>query len=160
MKDKISRWGIGSFLGPGLIVYGLITIFLTIYFHPFFQIRLIPYLYLLILGIILLLTGIPFWLISGATVMRVYDENRLVTTGVFRFCRHPVYSAMMLFVAPGIAFVSNSWIMLTAPLVGFVLCKIFIKREEDYLEGEFGSVYIEYKKKVPAFIPIGWIVKD
>jgi len=159
MEDKMSRWGIGRFVGPIIIAYSLITIILTIYFYPFFQIRVVPYFYLLAIGIALIVIGLPFWLISGATVMRAYDENKLVTQGVFGICRHPVYSSMMLFIAPGIALVSNSWIMLTAPALGFFLCKAFIKKEEDYLEKEFGSQYLDYKKRVPAFFPVGWLYK-
>jgi protein-S-isoprenylcysteine O-methyltransferase Ste14 len=50
--------------------------------------------------------------------------------------------------------------MLTDPLLGFILCKIFPKKEEAYLEETFGTPYLEYNKKVPAFIPIGLLLKD
>lgn len=157
MENKISRYGIGGLVGPYIIIYGLITILLTWYFYPFFQIRLLPYPYLLVLGSVLITIGIPSWIISVVTVMRAYDAGELVTSGVFTICRHPVYSSMMLLVAPGISLVSNSWIMLTAPLLGFFLCKTFVKKEEAYLEKTFGTPYLDYKRKVPAFIPIGWL---
>jgi len=159
MEEKMSRWGIGSYVGPFLIVYGLITIILTTYFYPSFRVILLPYPYLLFLGIVLLIIGLPFWIISGVTVMQAYNANKLLTTGVFGLCRHPVYSAMMLFVAPGISLISNSWIMLTAPMLGYFLCKIFVKKEEKYLENVFGAEYIDYKNKIPAFVPIGRLLK-
>ena len=160
MEDKISRYGTGRVVGPYLIAYGLVTILLTWYFHPFFQIRILPYPYLLAIGSVSIAIGLPFWIISAAAVLRAYDSGKLVTTGAFRVCRHPVYASMMLLVAPGIALVSNSWMMLTAPLLGFALCKSLVRKEEAYLEKTFGTSYLDYKRKVPAFIPIGWLNQD
>jgi protein-S-isoprenylcysteine O-methyltransferase Ste14 len=160
MENKISRFGIGSFVVPVMMIYGLITIFLTFYFYPFFKIRPAPYPLLLAAGIVLVTIGIPFWLISVKAVMQAYNANQLVTGGVYRYCRHPLYSSWIFFIGPGISFLSNSWIILTAPVFMYFICRAFIAREEDYLEKEFGAHYLDYKKKVPTFIPIGWIVKN
>jgi protein-S-isoprenylcysteine O-methyltransferase Ste14 len=41
-------------------------------------------------GIIIILLGIPFYLSSLVSVMRAFKAGRLVTSGVYGMCRHPV----------------------------------------------------------------------
>jgi protein-S-isoprenylcysteine O-methyltransferase Ste14 len=160
MENKISRFGIGVAVVPIMTIYNLMTIFLTFYFYPFFKIRPAPYTSLIAAGIVLVTIGIPFWLISVKAVMKAYNANQLVTGGVYGCCRHPLYSSWIFFIIPGISFLLNSWIMLTASVFMYLICRTFIAREEDYLEKAFGSDYLDYKKKVPSFIPAGWIVKN
>jgi len=38
----------------------------------------------------------------------------------------------------------------------YIVFRMLIKKEEDYLEQEFGQQYLEYKKKVKAVFPKLW----
>jgi protein-S-isoprenylcysteine O-methyltransferase Ste14 len=89
--------------------------------------------------------------------MRAYNAGELITGGVYRCCRHPVYSSWVVFIVPGIALLVGSWIGLTTPIFMYFILRVLVKIEEAYLENLFGSKYLEYKKKVPCILPIGWI---
>ena len=155
--EKMSRWGIGPIFALLSIGYGLMTIFISRYFHPFFQIGFVPYWILVILGLILIGIGLPFFFISVKTVTHAYNADELVTDGIFRCCRHPLYSSWVVFIVPGMALLVNSWIALSTPVAMYFILRFLVRKEESYLETVFGSEYLEYKKKVPCILPIGWI---
>lgn len=155
MEEKMSIYGVGTVFVPLSALYFLMMVLLTWYFYPAFQINVIPYQVSAILGIALLIVGIPFWILSLITILRTHKADRLVTTGVYRFCRHPLYASWTVFNSLGIALLINSWMVLTTPVFMYVMMRILIKKEETYLQKVFGSAYLEYKKRVPAIIPYG-----
>jgi protein-S-isoprenylcysteine O-methyltransferase Ste14 len=155
MKEKMSRWGIGPIFASLSIGYGMITLTISRYFHPAFQIGLVPYWLLSILGIALILIGVPFFIIPIKKVTHAYNANALVTDGIFRCCRHPLYASWVVFIVPGIFFLINSWIGLTTPIFMYFILRLLVRKEETYLESVFGSKYLEYKKNVPCILPVG-----
>jgi protein-S-isoprenylcysteine O-methyltransferase Ste14 len=155
MKEEMSRWGIGPTFASLSIGYGVVTLAINRYFHPAFQIGLVPYWLLSIFGIVLIVIGVPFLIFSVKTVMRAYNAGTLVTDGIFRCCRHPLYGSWVVFIAPGIFLLANSWIGLTTPLFMYFLLRKLVKKEEIYLEHAFGSEYLEYRKRVPCIFPVG-----
>jgi len=155
----MSRWGIGPTFASLSIVYGMMTLAINRYFYPAFQMGLVPYWLLSILGIALIVIGVPSFMIAVKTVMRAYNADALVTDGIFRCCRHPVYGSWVVFIVPGIVFLANSWIGLTIPLFMYFLLRQLVKKEEIYLEHVFGSQYLEYKKRVPCIFPVGCLSK-
>jgi len=155
--EKMSRWGIGPIFAFLSIGYGLVPLFISRYFHPFFQVGFVPYWILVVLGVILIGIGLPFFFISAKTVTHAYNADQLVTDGIFRCCRHPLYSSWVVFIVPGMALLANSWIALTTPVAMYFILRFLVRKEESYLESVFGSEYLEYKKKVPCILPIGWI---
>ena len=155
MKEKMSRWGTGPTFALLSIGYGIVTIIISRYFNPLFQIGFVPHWFLSILGIVLIMTGIPFYIISVKTVMRAYNADELVTDGIYRFCRHPIYASWVVFIVPGVVFIANSWIGLTIPIFMYLILRKLVKKEETYLESVFGSEYLDYKRKVPCILPYG-----
>jgi protein-S-isoprenylcysteine O-methyltransferase Ste14 len=111
------------------------------------------------IGAILLALGVPLWLAGVITVRRAYNRDQLRTTGVFSLVRHPVYSSWIVFVYPGLAVLLGSWPMLAAPLVGYVIFKRLIRREDDYLEQRFGQAYLDYRARVNEVCPFPWLWK-
>jgi protein-S-isoprenylcysteine O-methyltransferase Ste14 len=157
MKEKMSRWGVGPIFASLSIGHGILVLAISRYFYPVFQIPLFPRWLLSVLGVVFILMGIPFFIISVRAIMKAYNSDSLVTQGIYGCCRHPVYSAWAVFIVPGIVLLVNSWIGLTAPLfMYFLLCKLVIK-EEVYLERTFGSEYIDYKNKTPCILPYGYL---
>jgi protein-S-isoprenylcysteine O-methyltransferase Ste14 len=72
----------------------------------------------------------------------------IITTGVYRFTRNPMYLGMALLQAGiGIGF-ANGWILALLPPVLVIIYTIAIRPEEAYLESKFGDVYTGYKKSV------------
>ena len=75
----------------------------------------------------------------------VQDEHRLVTTGFYRFIRHPSYLGLFLGMA--------GWFLVFRCGAGFVLSLLlvpvaipWIRKEESMLLVEFGEDYAAYKK--------------
>jgi protein-S-isoprenylcysteine O-methyltransferase Ste14 len=106
-----------------------------------------------VLGILLGVMGILFWGIGAVAVERAFKSHRLVTTGVFRFCRNPLYSAFILFIVPAVAFFANNLLFLLASATMFVAFKLQIRKEEDYLAKEFGPEYERYMIEVGQLVP-------
>lgn len=85
----------------------------------------------------------------------LYDFERttsLVTSGVFRYVRHPMYSSL-LFLAWGVFFKSVSWIGATLAVLATLLLTLTAKIEEEENERYFGRVYREYMQRTRMFIP-------
>jgi protein-S-isoprenylcysteine O-methyltransferase Ste14 len=78
--------------------------------------------------------------------------SRLVTVGLYRYIRHPLYSSL-LFLGWGLFFKSPSW--LEAGLA--LLCTLFLAATARVEEREnfqyFGADYAEYMKHTKRFIP-------
>jgi protein-S-isoprenylcysteine O-methyltransferase Ste14 len=155
MKEKMSRWGIGPIFASLSISYGMIMLVISRYFKPVFQIDFVPYWFMSILGISLIVIGVPFFIISVKTVTRAYNVDELVTDGIFRCCRHPLYGSWVVFIVPGIVLLINSWIGLTTPIFMYLILRKLVKKEEIYLESVFGSEYLNYKRKTPCILPYG-----
>ena len=155
MVEKMSRWGVGPIFAGLSIGYAIVLFAISRHYHPFFKISFLPGWFLSALGIILIMIGVPFFLISVKTAMRAYNADALVTDGIFRYCRHPLYAAWVVFIVPGIVFLLKSWIMLTTPIFMYLILRLLVKKEEVYLENVFGSEYREYKERVPCILPIG-----
>ena len=80
------------------------------------------------------------------------STTSIVTDGVFRIRRNPVYLSMTLLYL-GVALLLNS--VVTAVVVvpsGSLLCVTAIKPEERYLESKFGDSYRSYRAVVRRWI--------
>jgi len=159
MEGKMSRWGVGPTFASLSIGYGLMALAISRYFHPAFQIDLIPHRLLSILGIVLILIGVPFFIIAVKSVSRAYNADALVTDGIFRCCRHPLYGSWVVFIVPGIVFLTKSWMALTTPIFMYLILRKLVRKEEVYLETVFGAEYIAYKKEVPGIFPMGGLTR-
>ena len=155
MQEKMSRWGIGPVFTFLSIGYGVMMLAISHYFYPVFQITFVPERLLSLLGISLIVIGVPFLLISVKTVMRAYNADALVTDGIFRCCRHPLYASWVVFFVPGIALLARGWPELTTPIFMYCVLRVLVRKEETYLENVFGSEYLEYKQNVPCILPLG-----
>ena len=82
------------------------------------------------------------------------ETDTLVTTGIYGCIRHPHHTGIALFVLGfGFLIASFSFLLFFVPFFWLVIC-LFVKRvEEPEAIKKFGTKYIEYSKKVPAFIP-------
>lgn len=77
--------------------------------------------------------------------------DALVTTGLHRLSRNPVYLGVMIFLL-GALIAAPGPFTLFAIVVSFVGLTIIIKQEERYLRERFGSKYEAYAKRVRRWI--------
>ncbi len=152
----MTLWGIGPKFALLSFAFSIIVISIHYFTKPLFIIDVVPQTVVFYTGVLFLITGIPFFLLSSKTISKVYAQNSLCTSGVYSTCRHPLYSSFIFFLIPGVVLFLNSWILLTVPFVMCVIFRILIKKEENYLKGEFGEEFISYKKNVNLVFPMLW----
>jgi protein-S-isoprenylcysteine O-methyltransferase Ste14 len=80
-------------------------------------------------------------------------NQKLATSGPYAWTRNPLYLGSSLMGA-GFALAGGNWILALACLTLFAaIYWPVIRREEDYLRGEFGEDYDHYAQSVPLFLP-------
>jgi protein-S-isoprenylcysteine O-methyltransferase Ste14 len=111
-----------------------------------------------VVGIILLVAGLGF-----AVWARIYlgrnwgmpmtrkDEPELVTSGPYRFVRHPIYSGLLLAVA-GTALATNLYWLIALGVMGIYF--LYSARvEERLMTNSFPAGYPSYRAKTKMLIP-------
>ena len=81
------------------------------------------------------------------------DKHQLVTSGPYRWIRHPIYSAYLMNYLGGGLLASNL-VLTFVPVIffGFMIINR-IPREEALMQEEFGQDYIDLEKKTGRLLP-------
>jgi protein-S-isoprenylcysteine O-methyltransferase Ste14 len=109
-----------------------------------------------ILIVVSLCLGIPALLAfrrAGTPAEPWKSAEALVTHGIFRFVRNPMYVGMIVFVAGLAILTASDWMLVMCLPLAAVLHIGVVKREERYLEARFGAEYRRYCEAVPRY---GW----
>lgn len=126
------------FLLPGAHIIGL----------PWNVLGVIP----LVAGIIMNLMADRAFKKAGTTVKPYQESVALITNGVFRVSRHPMYAGFVLILL-GIAILLGSVTPYGVIIIFAVLVDvIFIRIEEHMLEETFGETWLTYKKQVRRWL--------
>lgn len=89
--------------------------------------------------------------ISETVLTKINHE--LISTGLFRWIRHPLYTvSMSLFVAYGLM-ASNWWLLLFTAIGLVTIVVLVIPKEEAELIAKFGDEYRDYQKRVGKLVP-------
>jgi protein-S-isoprenylcysteine O-methyltransferase Ste14 len=151
-----------SFFSLGLVVSamdgydGLLATIWNLVVHP-------ENLYMLsapnIAGLALCVIGLAAALVAVGTLQRFYlstlvirDDHQLITHGVYRFTRHPVYLGALTVCLAVPVYASRLYGLLTMS----ILIPIFLNRiriEEKLLTEEFGDAYRTYREATSKLIP-------
>ncbi len=154
----MSLWGIGPAFVAWSLGYSAVMLTLTCVFYPEFQIEMVPDRVLDVLGCMLIVVGVPFFVVSQRAILRAYEAHALKTDGVYRCCRHPLYAAWVVFIVPGLVLLVKSWLGLTTPVFMYLVLRVLVPKEEAHLEKVFGAEYLQYKKRVPRIVPYGCLL--
>ncbi|MCG8608459.1 isoprenylcysteine carboxylmethyltransferase family protein [bacterium] len=83
---------------------------------------------------------------------QIHKATGLVTSGIYRYVRHPQYTGMFLF--------TLGWILHWPSVITLLLWPVLVaayvwlaRREEDGVIAEFGDAYLQYAKTTPRFLP-------
>lgn len=79
-------------------------------------------------------------------------EHSLVTTGPYRWVRHPFYCSVVLATVANSIVAANAYLFVTGSLVVFLLV-IRTNKEEENLVARFGGEYENYMKRTGRFFP-------
>ncbi|MGE5457372.1 MAG: methyltransferase family protein [Methanococcaceae archaeon] len=129
-------------------IYLLLTVIINSFVNTDFRITGNHYPVLMTIAIIMILTGIMGVISAARKLLKSFKQNVLMTDGLFRICRNPMYVSYLVFIIPGICLLFNSWLVLTTVIVNFVLLLVFIPKEYEYLEQTFGDEYKRYLENV------------
>lgn len=80
------------------------------------------------------------------------STKHLVTSGIYRFTRNPIYLGFLLMV---IGLPLNSglyWGLVLAPFYVLMMNRLIIRHEESYLEKKFGKIYTSYTSRVRRWV--------
>lgn len=148
-NSKSQKPGFYIFLYTGMLAT-LIQIFLLVFSDSGHWISFGLY-----ISLFLWLFSIFLW-ISGLLELRkngmsdasgnYMNTTKIVTTGIFRFVRHPQYLAYMLFNL-GIIFKMQSIPTIVCGSLAIILLFAGMKEEEKLLIRKFGDQYHNYKKR-------------
>lgn len=111
-------------------------------------------LFLMCLGLAVLIVCVRRFIVKGKGTLAPWSPaQNLVKDGLYRHVRNPMISSVLLILL-GEAFVFRSWLLLLWFFIFFVINHVyFLVFEEPDLLKRFGSEYMEYKSKVPRWIP-------
>ncbi len=92
-----------------------------------------------------------FWK-AGTPVVPFEKSTALVTGGLFRYTRNPMYLGMIvLLLGAGLIFGSVGSLF-PIPLFAWIIITNFIRGEENFLQEIFGDEYLKYKSKVRRWL--------
>lgn len=122
-------------------------------------------LFLISIAVGLALLAATFWLFHRAHTdlgtnwsvsLELRENHQVITQGVYRSIRHPMYTAIFLY-ALAQTFLLANWIAGPSCLVAFTLMFAWrIRAEERMMRDRFGQAYVEYTAATKRLIPRVW----
>ncbi len=143
-------------LPPTCVLLSLVVMLLLHFLLPLLQIIPLPW---GLVGLIPLAAGIALNLLADrafhqvdTTVKPFQESTALITTGVYRLSRHPMYLGFALILAGAAALLGSltPWIMI--PVFIILMEMAYIRVEESMLAQKFGPGWLAYKSKVRRWI--------
>jgi len=111
------------------------------------------------------LFGFAIWLLwrshadlgkNWTPTLGICKDHGLITSGVFKYIRHPMYAAHLIWAVAQIMLLAN-WIAGYSFLLFQIPLYLFrVKNEENMMLSHFGDKYCEYMSKTGRFIPRFW----
>lgn len=119
----------------------------------------VPHLFRLPVGCLLIAMAVALFSYSirqfrmaGTPVPGNKPTTAIVRTGPYRFTRNPIYLAFFA-LHLGLAILVNSlWLVATLIPTVAIIAVVVVPREERYLTGRFGAVYLKYKASVRRWL--------
>jgi protein-S-isoprenylcysteine O-methyltransferase Ste14 len=98
-----------------------------------------------------------YWLFSNigrniTPTSATRDDHNLVTSGPYRWVRHPLYTVgSSLFISFGM--IADNWFIAAVGILAFIAMAVRTPKEEANLIEKFGDEYREYMKRTGRFFP-------
>jgi protein-S-isoprenylcysteine O-methyltransferase Ste14 len=112
-----------------------------------------------VIGIIPLALGIAINIVADSalhkadTTVKPFEESAaLVTSGVYRISRHPMYLGFVLILIGVAILVGSLMPYIVIPIFAVLMDRVFIQVEERMLEARFGEAWLGYKRQTRRWI--------
>lgn len=107
---------------------------------------------LVVVGFLLGIAAFREFMKVRTTVDPHGSVSSIVTSGIYRFTRNPIYLGFLLMLI-GFPLISGTyWGVLLAPVLIVNFNNLVIQHEEAYLEKKFGDVYTSFKSRVRRWL--------
>jgi protein-S-isoprenylcysteine O-methyltransferase Ste14 len=141
---------------PVFLLISLIAMFLLDRFYPVLEFGSVRTTVVgalgLALGLIVTVSSAQLFKRAGTPLRPFEESTAVVTTGMFRVTRNPMYLGMVLGQV-GVGVMLGSLTAFTPiPVFVAIIHTQFIVHEERFMEGLFGDEYVAYKKTVRRWI--------
>ncbi len=140
-------------------VWFLLAVLLAIGLHyvmPIMRVVPAPWSYsgalLVVLGLALSATGAGAFKRVGTPVVPFEPSTTLVTDGLYRFTRNPMYLGLVSALLGAAILLGSLGALVPVPLFAWILQTQFIKGEERFLEEIFGERYLAYQQRVRRWL--------
>ena len=107
---------------------------------------------LLVAGIALIATGVATVVRHRTALLPHHVVSTLVTTGVFRLSRNPMYTGFAVAYLGGALLLDSWWPLIALPAVLVAVRRLVIDREERYLASRFGEQHRSYSARVRRWL--------
>jgi protein-S-isoprenylcysteine O-methyltransferase Ste14 len=84
--------------------------------------------------------------------MQPETASTLVSSGIYRFTRNPMYVGLLILLVAWAVFLSSAWALLWPVLFFFYIGRFQIAPEERALAARFGNQFAAYKAKVRRWL--------
>ncbi len=113
-----------------------------------------------VLTYILVISAVLYWMyffslsiyLNRQAYLSAEKTEKLIQLGVYSVVRHPIYASDIV-LAWGIFLFWPTLAVLTSVIWLTLVMFYWMRLEEKVLLEKFGNDYVEYKKKVPMFLP-------
>jgi protein-S-isoprenylcysteine O-methyltransferase Ste14 len=93
---------------------------------------------------------------NWSVTLEVRLEHQLITRGIYRRIRHPMYTALLLY-SVGQALVIPNWVVGPSYLIPFGILFVFrVHAEERMMLEQFGDQYANYMLRTKRLVPGVW----
>ncbi|MEO5607131.1 MAG: isoprenylcysteine carboxylmethyltransferase family protein [Polaromonas sp.] len=84
--------------------------------------------------------------------MAPHQSSSVVSTGVYRFTRNPMYLGLVFLLLAWAVYLSSAWALLGVPVFMAYITRFQIKPEENVLAARFGKTYADYRARVRRWL--------
>jgi len=109
---------------------------------------------ILLIGILILIIPVSKFIKSKTTIdpIKFKKVNKLVTSGIYKYSRNPMYLGLLLIVISSSILYLNIYSVITPMIFYYWINRFQIKREEIFLTEKFGKEYLLYMTRTRRWI--------
>ena len=90
---------------------------------------------------------------NWSPILEIFKDQSLITTGPYKFIRHPMYTSIFIHVFALLPVTANWAVGLVAILSFSIIYPFRVKSEEQMMIEQFGDRYKEYMKQTGRLLP-------
>ena len=109
---------------------------------------------ILLIGLVILINTILKFIKLKTSIdpIKFKKVNKLITSGIYKYSRNPMYLCLLMVVISSSIFFLNVFSITTPFIFYYWINRFQIKREENFLTKKFGKKYLLYKTKTRRWI--------